>query len=76
MIRTSVDEISQMGRNTQGVRVINLKDGDSIADVTRVVIEEEDIGSEAADATGGDDTPSTNGELSGDDAADAVREAE
>jgi DNA gyrase subunit A len=29
-----------MGRNTQGVRVINLKDGDSIADVTRVIPEE------------------------------------
>jgi len=42
MIRTSVEEISTMGRNTQGVRVINLKDGDSIADVTRVVIDDEE----------------------------------
>ncbi len=40
MIRTSVDGISTMGRNTQGVRVINLKQGDSIADVTRVIPEE------------------------------------
>jgi DNA gyrase subunit A len=31
-----------MGRNTQGVRVINLKEGDSIADVTRVVTEEDE----------------------------------
>jgi len=77
MIRTSVDEISQMGRNTQGVRVINLKDGDSIADVTRVVIEEEEVeDAESPDADGEEDSPSTNGEMSGDDAADAVRDAE
>jgi DNA gyrase subunit A len=78
MIRTSVDEISQMGRNTQGVRVINLKDGDSIADVTRVVIEEKEVDEDASDdrPAEDDDAPSTNGELSGDDAADAVREAE
>jgi DNA gyrase subunit A len=48
MIRTSVDEISTMGRNTQGVRVINLKDGDSIADVTRVVIDEDEQAAEEA----------------------------
>ena len=46
MIRTSVDEISTMGRNTQGVRVINLKNNDSIADVTRVVIDEDEPGEE------------------------------
>jgi DNA gyrase subunit A len=92
MIRTSVGEISQMGRNTQGVRVINLKDGDSIADVTRVVIDEEEeieqAASESADAAGDEasadasaedasgDAASTNGELSSDDAEDAVRGAE
>lgn len=43
MIRMDVDDISTMGRNTQGVRVINLKDGDSIADVTRVIIDEDDV---------------------------------
>ena len=53
MIRTSVDEISTMGRNTQGVRVINLKDDDSIADVTRVVIDE-DVEEDAEDAEAGD----------------------
>jgi DNA gyrase subunit A len=37
-----VDDISTMGRNTQGVRVINLKKDDSIADVTRVVTEEDE----------------------------------
>ncbi|MGM0705761.1 MAG: DNA gyrase C-terminal beta-propeller domain-containing protein, partial [Bacteroidota bacterium] len=42
MIRTSVDEISTMGRNTQGVRVINLKKDDTIADVTRVALDDLD----------------------------------
>ncbi|MFW5973629.1 MAG: DNA gyrase subunit A, partial [Bacteroidota bacterium] len=41
MIRMSVDTISVMGRNTQGVRLISLRAGDGIADVTRLVIEEE-----------------------------------
>ena len=53
MIRTRVNEISTMGRNTQGVRVIDLKPGDSIADVTRVVMDDDD-------ASEGDDAPSTN----------------
>jgi len=52
MIRMDVAPISQMGRNTQGVRLINLKDGDTIADVTRVVREEEEPADE--DSTAGD----------------------
>ncbi|GIV57246.1 MAG: DNA gyrase subunit A [Rhodothermaceae bacterium] len=42
MIRMHVGDISVYGRNTQGVRLINLKPGDAIADVTRVVTEEEE----------------------------------
>ena len=66
MIRMSVDEISQMGRNTQGVRVINLKGDDSIADVTRVVTEEdEDEASESAEASEASEAPvATNGQPS------------
>jgi len=41
-IRTPVTSIREMGRATQGVRVINLRDGDSIADVARVVAEEDE----------------------------------
>jgi DNA gyrase subunit A len=41
MIRSSVGEVSTMGRNTQGVRLIDLKESDAIADVTRLVIEDE-----------------------------------
>ncbi|MFB6247478.1 MAG: DNA gyrase subunit A, partial [Salinibacter sp.] len=73
MIRTRVEEISTMGRNTQGVRVINLKDDDHIADVTRVIdteaAEEADDGAEA-------DASVTNGEMDADAASDAVEDAE
>ena len=40
MIRMNVGDISVLSRNTQGVRLIHLKKGDAIADVTRLVIEE------------------------------------
>ena len=41
-IRTSVAQISRSGRATQGVRVINLREGDAIASVTAVPKTEED----------------------------------
>jgi DNA gyrase subunit A len=41
VIRQSVKEIRVMGRNTQGVRVIRLNEGDKIADIAKVVPEEE-----------------------------------
>ena len=78
MIRTRVEEISQMGRNTQGVRVINLKDGDAIADVSCVAPdalaapeadEDEDADEDAEGAA-------SNGELDEDAAADVVDDAE
>lgn len=43
VIRQSVKDIRVMGRNTQGVRVIRLNDGDSIADIARVIPDEDDI---------------------------------
>ncbi|MEM1269454.1 MAG: DNA gyrase C-terminal beta-propeller domain-containing protein, partial [Bacteroidota bacterium] len=46
MIRMSVEPISQLGRNTQGVRLINLTDGDQIADVTRVVLDDDEEATE------------------------------
>ncbi len=42
VIRQSVRDIRVMGRNTQGVRVIRLDDGDSIADIAKVVPEDEE----------------------------------
>ena len=41
-IRTSADQIRVAGRATQGVRVINLREGDSIASVTAVPKTEDD----------------------------------
>ena len=80
MIRTRVEEISTMGRNTQGVRVINLKDGDGIADVTRVIDTEEATEEEDADAEDDESAPTeesaTNGKLDEDAASDAVEDAE
>jgi DNA gyrase subunit A len=40
IIRMPVDGIRVSGRNTQGVRVMNLDDGDTVVDVTRVVRED------------------------------------
>ena len=42
-IKMSVEDLRVMGRATQGVRLINLRDGDSIAAVAKVMKEEEDI---------------------------------
>ncbi len=42
-IRMSVEDLRVMGRATQGVRLINLKDNDSIAAVAKVMKDEDDI---------------------------------
>jgi len=41
-IRMSVSDLREMGRNTQGVRVINLSEGDQIAAVAKVDVEAKD----------------------------------
>jgi DNA gyrase subunit A len=41
VIRIAVEELRVMGRATQGVRLINLKDNDEIASITKVDREEE-----------------------------------
>ena len=48
IIRLSVEDLRVMGRATQGVRLINLKDGDSIASVAKV---EMIVGDEELDET-------------------------
>jgi DNA gyrase subunit A len=40
--RQRVAEISVIGRATQGVKLVNLDEGDSVVDVARVVTEDED----------------------------------
>jgi DNA gyrase subunit A len=49
VIRTPLTRIRVMGRATQGVRVINLKDGDKVSDLIRVPTDEEIEGIEEVD---------------------------
>ena len=41
-IRMSMEDIRTMGRATQGVKLINIKDGDAIAAVAKIMAEDED----------------------------------
>ena len=45
LVRVAAKSISQIGRNTQGVRVVNLKDGDKLIAAARVA----DTGTNGAD---------------------------
>ena len=47
IIRMSIDGISEMGRNTQGVRLINIKDDDEVSTVTRLQKNENEPESDA-----------------------------
>ncbi len=60
MIRLKVSELRQMGRNTQGVKLINLgKKNDEIASVCKVDTEPEEL--EESDITG--NYPDVNSEI-------------
>ncbi len=48
LVRTRVNEISVMGRNTQGVRLISLHDEEKLVGVERIVEEEQEDESEAS----------------------------
>jgi len=63
--RQRVAEIRVIGRATQGVRLVNLDDGDVVMDVARVIIDEEngdDV--EGTDTPAGEDTASSAAEES------------
>lgn len=47
LIRQQVKDIRSLGRNTQGVRLIRLEEGDEIADITTVTREEDEAVEEA-----------------------------
>ncbi|HEX4148358.1 MAG TPA: DNA gyrase C-terminal beta-propeller domain-containing protein, partial [Pirellulales bacterium] len=51
--RIAAGEISVIGRNTQGVRIMSLDEGDTLAAIVRVPREETPEKAEAADETGG-----------------------
>jgi DNA gyrase subunit A len=42
-IRMAVSDLRIMGRATQGVKLINLKDGDAIAAVAKVMKDDDDV---------------------------------
>jgi DNA gyrase subunit A len=42
VIRLPLRDVSVLGRNTQGVRLINLDEGDTVADVARIITEEDE----------------------------------
>lgn len=59
-IRTAVDQIRLAGRATQGVRIINLRDGDAIASVTAVPkTEEEELEATAVETAQSADSAAT-----------------
>ncbi len=57
LIRTRVTEISSMGRNTQGVRLAAVSEGEKLVGLDRVISIEEDVIDDAAQA---DDAPAAN----------------
>lgn len=64
IIRMAVDDLRVVGRATQGVRLINLKDDDAIASVAKVDIieDDEDVEEEFVDNTIADDQVTENDE--------------
>ena len=54
MIRIPVENISRISRNTQGVRCINLDEGDRVIDMTRVA-QSSDVGEADGDGDGDGD---------------------
>lgn len=62
-IRMKISDLRVMGRATQGVRLINIKGNDSIAAVTKVLREDEEVeldeNENISDAENGTDIDST-----------------
>jgi len=63
VIRQAVKDIRVMGRNTQGVRLIKLGDGDMIADIAAVTHEEDEESEEVSDDTASTMAVGENGEI-------------
>ena len=55
--RMAAQEISQIGRNTQGVRIMRLDKGDMLAAIVRVPQEENNAGENGADSGPENPTP-------------------
>jgi len=50
LVRTAADGISQLGRNTQGVKLINLRDGETLMGLQRIDESEDDSGASSTDS--------------------------
>jgi DNA gyrase subunit A len=75
VIRMPVKGISVLGRNTQGVRLIHLEEGDKVTDVARVVVEDETPDAELlGDANGGNGGAGAAQDASGTDDEEAEAE--
>ena len=60
LVRTRVTEISVLGRNTQGVRLIKLSNGEKLVGIERVAeTEDDEESSDAADGDSAVDAPSS-----------------
>ena len=57
MVRTRGDEVSVVGRNTQGVRIIRLKEIENLVSLARIAEPEED---DFIDSEGAEDSPESN----------------
>jgi DNA gyrase subunit A len=55
LLRTQVAQISLVGRNTQGVRVMNMKDGERLTGMSRIAESEPADGTEGADEAAPDE---------------------
>jgi DNA gyrase subunit A len=69
MLRTDLSAIREIGRATQGVRLIKIDEDDRVVAVAKIAREEDEVSEGPADATGAveaDDGAGANGEESGD----------
>ena len=71
IIRIAVSDLRVMGRATQGVRLINLKNNDSIAAVAKVSVDEEEEGVEPAAESEGTEESNSAEETNDTDNTDA-----
>ncbi|HAD64358.1 MAG TPA: hypothetical protein DCG27_09995, partial [Alcanivorax sp.] len=68
LVRTRVDEVSHLGRNTQGVRLIRLGNGEALsglAPIPELDVDDEELEEGAAEengAEGAEDAPADGGE--------------
>ncbi|MEZ5304798.1 MAG: DNA gyrase subunit A [Verrucomicrobiales bacterium] len=74
-VRVRAADIREIGRATQGVRVMSLREGESIQDIAKVVVMDDDE-TEAIKPPDADADPSDADALTGDDDADAAGEEE